>query len=163
MEIIYKPIGFFESPYTKETGAPRQGILVPETDGRIIIETEFSAGLKDFSQFEYIWVIYHLNNVSGWENTVNPPKAKNNHDFGVFATRSPRRPNPIGIAAVKLVSIVDNILYIKGFDAFDGTPVLDLKPYLPSIDNVKSIHNEFVEKDLGHHDENFISDKSFYS
>jgi tRNA (Thr-GGU) A37 N-methylase len=80
----------------------------------------------------------------------------------VFSTRSPKRPNPIGLSIVKLESIKDGVLTISGVDVFNGTPVLDIKPYLPSVDCVKSIQNEFIEKELGHHDENFITDSTFY-
>ena len=81
---------------------------------------------------------------------------------GLFATRAPSRPNPIGFSIVKLEKIENGILYISGIDAFDGTPVLDIKPYLPSVDCIKSIQNELIEIELGHHDEDFIEDSTFF-
>ncbi|MBA7540536.1 hypothetical protein ES705_32835 [subsurface metagenome] len=160
--VIYKPIGVFHTPYTTETGAPRQGILMPEGKGQIEIYHEYQSALTTLSLFEYIIVLYHFNKVEKWEPTVNPPASSHEHNFGLFATRSPKRPNPIGFSIVKLEKIENGILYISGVDAFDGTPVLDIKPYLPSIDCVKSIQNELIEKKLGHHDETFIKDSTFY-
>lgn len=161
-EIVYKPIGFFHSPYNVQTGAPRQGILMPETQGRIEIFPLYRDALNTLSLFEYIIVLYHFSETASWAPTVNPPASSHDHNFGLFSTRSPRRPNPIGLSIVKLHQIKDGILYVSGIDAFDGTPILDIKPYLPSVDCVKSIQNELMEVELGHHDENFISDSTFY-
>jgi len=161
-QIIYKPIGVFHNSFTPQTGAPRQGILMPETRGTIEIFPPYRSALKTLSFFEYIIVLFHFSEVERWEPTVNPPASTEEHDFGLFSTRSPKRPNPIGLSIVKLEKIEEGILYISGVDAFDGTPVLDIKPYLPSVDCVKSIQNEIMEKELGHHDENFISDSTFY-
>lgn len=161
-QIVYKPIGVFHTPYTPETGAPRQGILISETRGTIEIFPPFHNALKNVDSFEYIIVLFHFSEVERWEPTVNPPSSTEDHDFGLFSTRSPKRPNPIGFSIVKLERIENGILYISGMDAFEGTPVLDIKPYLPSIDCVKSIQNEYMEKELGHHDEDFINDSSFF-
>lgn len=160
--IQYKPIGVFHTEYTTTTGAPRQGILMPETKGTIELYPEYHSALNILSFFEYIIVIYHFSEVERWEPTVNPPASNHEHNFGLFATRSPKRPNPIGLSIVKLEKIVNGTLYISGVDAFEGTPVLDIKPYLPSVDCVKSVQNELMERELGHHDEDFISDSTFY-
>jgi len=160
--IEYTPIGHFESEYSPETGAPRQGILFPESEARIVIYDEYQAGLQTLSLFEYIIVIYHFSLTESWDSTVNPPAANHLHNFGVFSTRSPKRPNPIGFSVIKLDKIKDGVLYVSGTDAFDGTPVLDIKPYLPSIDKVESIQNSLIELELGHHDELFINDTIFY-
>lgn len=159
-DIVFSPIGIFHSPYTTETGAPRQGILVPERKGTIEVYKQYAEGLKDLHFFEYIIVLYHFNLVKDWKPTVTPPSSA--HNFGVFSTRSPKRPNPIGFSIVKLEKTEGNILYVSGIDAFDQTPVLDIKPYLPSVDAIKSAQNELIEKELGHHDEKFISDSTFY-
>lgn len=161
IQIVYTPIGVFHTVFTPETGAPRQGILIPETKGQIEIYPEYRKALTTLDLFEYIIVIFHFSEVETWQSTVNPPGATH-HNFGLFATRNPKRPNPIGFSIVKLDNIIDGILYISGVDAFDGTPILDIKPYLPSIDCVKSYQNEFIEKQLGHHDELFISDSTFF-
>jgi len=150
------PIGYFETPFTKQTGAPRQGILLDSAKGIIRMDTLYINGLMSLNTFEYIWVIYYFDQAKGWNNSVQPPESE--HVYGVFATRSPRRPNPIGLSLVKLDSIKYNILYLSNIDAFDGTPVLDIKPYLPSIDSKISLKNMEAEIYLGHHDQNFLND-----
>ena len=154
--IIYKPIGEFKTDFTITKEVPRQGILVPESKARIVLNSDYGEALLDLEKFEYIWVIYHMDLVKDWEPFVNPPGTE--HYFGTFATRTPRRPNPIGMALVKLDKIDHDTLFVSGIDAFNNTPVLDLKPYLPSIDDVKSKVNEDMEKEMGHHDEIMITD-----
>ena len=163
-EIIYHPIGVFHTEYTPETGAPRQGTLVPESKGHIELQKKYQEALKTLDFFEYIIVIYHFNktNPENWKPYVNPPASTDKHNFGLFSTRSPRRPNPIGFGVIKLDSIRENILYVSGIDVFDGTPVLDIKPYLPSVDYVKSVQNELIEKELGHHNQKYIKDTIWY-
>ena len=154
--INYHPIGYFSTKYTVETGAPRQGTLVPNSTGIIILDTTYTKGLTELNEFEYIWVIYQFDKSKGWDLIVKPPKS--HHEFGVFATRSPRRPNAIGLSLVKLDSIIANKIFVKDVDAFDGTPILDIKPFLPTVDFVDSKKNIEAEIHLGHHSENFIND-----
>ena len=154
--IEYKPIGFFSSKYTLKTGAPRQGILKPETKGVIILDTIFIKSLSGLDEFEYIWVITHFHEAKGWESIVTPPKS--DHEYGLLATRSPRRPNPIGLSLIKIDTIIKNKIYVSGIDLFNNTPILDIKPFLPSIDYVVSEKNMIAEIYLGHHDEDFITD-----
>jgi len=160
--IQYTFFGKFYTDYTPTTGAPRQGILLPETKGTIEIYQQYLSALNTLDLFEYIIVLYHFSEVERWEPTVNPPAASHEHNFGLFSTRSPQRPNPIGLSIVKLERIENGILYISGVDALNGTPVLDIKPYLPSVDCPKSVQNELIEKVLGHHDEDFIEDSTFF-
>lgn len=148
-EIVYTPIGMIHSSFTPETGAPRQGILMPDNAAEIEIDRSYREALQNLDLFEYVIVIYHFDKVKSWKTTVTPPASAREYNFGLFGTRTPRRPNPIGICVVKLDSIRDGILHIKGIDAFDGSPVLDIKPYLPSIDCVESRRNEEMEKKLG--------------
>ncbi len=161
-DIVYHPIGVFRTLYSPATGAPRQGILMPETRGTIEIYPAYQRALNTLGLFEYIIVLFHFHEVERWQPVVNPPAADHTHDFGLFSTRSPKRPNPIGLSIVKLERIENGVLYVSGVDAFDGTPVLYIKPYLPSVDCPKSILNEMMEEELGHHDEDFISDSTFF-
>ncbi len=154
--IKYEPIGYFETEYTMQSGAPRQGMLIENSKGIIYLKEEYVKGLDYLSSFEYIWVIYHFSEAKGWESDVNPPDS--DHSFGVFATRSPRRPNPIGLSLIKLEKIEGNKLYVSNVDAFNGTPVLDIKPYLPSVDDAVSIKNMEAEIYLGHHNTDFLND-----
>lgn len=158
--VRYKPIGVFHTDFTPETGAPRQGLLRPDTKATIEVYEPYRAALETLAEFEYIWVLYHFDEVETWNPTVNPPQS--HHEFGLFGTRSPKRPCPIGLSLVKLEKIEDGTLFLSGVDTFEGTPVLDIKPYLPSVDSVKSKINEAVEIELGHHDEDFIKDPSLF-
>ena len=153
---VFYPIGYYKTPYSLTTGAPRQGTLMPETHGKIILDKQYAEGLKELSDFEYIWVLYVFDKENGWDAIVRPPES--HHSFGVFATRSPRRPNPVGLSLNRLDSICGNILYVSGIDVFNQTPVLDIKPFLPSVDYVKSPKTEAAEEFLGHHDKDFIND-----
>ena len=155
-DINLNPIGYFSTKYTLETGAPRQGILVPSSIGVIILDTAYTKGLTELDEFEYIWVLYYFDKSKGWDLMLKPPES--HHEFGVFATRSPRRPNPIGLSLVKIDSIVANKIFVNDVDAFDATPILDIKPFLPSVDFVKSKKNIEAEIHLGHHSEDFITD-----
>ncbi|MGM0442739.1 MAG: tRNA (N6-threonylcarbamoyladenosine(37)-N6)-methyltransferase TrmO [Fibrobacterota bacterium] len=160
--IRFRPIGHFRTKYSAETGAPRQGNLVPENRGIIEIDTLYRQGLQNLSQFEYIIVLYHFNITRTWSPFVNPPDSK--HHFGLFATRSPKRPNPIGFSVIRLDSVdtEKGNLYLSGVDAFDGTPVLDIKPYLPSVDIIESAVNRKTEEELGHHNETYINDSTMF-
>jgi tRNA (adenine37-N6)-methyltransferase len=160
--INFRPIGVFRTPYSEKTGAPRQGMLEPETKATIEIESLYREGLADLDRFEHIIVLYYFNITKTWSSIVKPPKS--HHQFGLFATRSPKRPNPIGFSVVKLDSLdlEAGILHLSGVDAFDGTPVLDIKPYIPSVDMIDSPKNVETEKALGHHDEKYIKDSSMY-
>jgi tRNA-Thr(GGU) m(6)t(6)A37 methyltransferase TsaA len=160
--ISYTPIGYFHTPYTTETGAPRQGSLSPDGTGFIVLDSIYRDALSMLDWFEYIIVLYHFDKVRGWDSFVEPPGSNHEHNFGLFSTRIPKRPNPIGFSIVKLERIAQDTLYLSGVDAFDGTPVLDIKPYLPSVDMIHSPQNELIEIEFGHHDEDFINDSTFY-
>ena len=151
-EIVFHPIGVIHSPYGPDTGAPRQGILRPDVEASIEIFEPYQEALQSLDEFEYILVFFHFDQVNSWKAIVKPPGSTDKHKFGLFSTRSPKRPNPIGFSLVKLDRIEKGVLYIKGIDAFEGTPVLDIKPYLRSIDCVESSINLDIEKELGLHD-----------
>ncbi|HXK80671.1 MAG TPA: tRNA (N6-threonylcarbamoyladenosine(37)-N6)-methyltransferase TrmO [Bacteroidales bacterium] len=159
-QIQYSSIGIVNSDYTRYIGAPRQGILKPDSKGKIIIYSEYIDGLSKLENFEYIIVIYHFHEVKSWIISENPPGSK--YEFGIFATRSPKRPNPIGFSIVKLEKIENGVLHVSGIDMFDKTPVLDIKPYLPSIDCIKSKINSETEMEYGHHHDNFIYDSIYF-
>ena len=145
MIIEYHPIGKFHTSLTPATGAPRQGTLEPENHGTIEIFSEYKEALRDLERYEYIIVLYHLNLSRNWGHSARPPGS--DRSFGLFATRSPNRPNPIGFSVIKLDKIDGATLHVSGIDAYDGTPVLDIKPWLPSIDCPDQ--DPDVEKELG--------------
>jgi tRNA-Thr(GGU) m(6)t(6)A37 methyltransferase TsaA len=132
MEAIrYHPIGRISSPFKAKFGVPRQAVGALDTRARIQVFDEFSEGLKDLDGFSHIVVIFHLHLVTSPSLTAHPPWDGKEH--GVFATRSPYRPNPIGISIARLEHIDRNVLHISGVDMIDGTPVLDIKPYIPEL------------------------------
>ncbi|TRZ74290.1 MAG: tRNA (N6-threonylcarbamoyladenosine(37)-N6)-methyltransferase TrmO [Deltaproteobacteria bacterium] len=128
------PIGVIHSPYLKKGDAPHQGRLSPTTS-EIEIFPEFAEGLKDVAERPHLIILYWLDRADRGTLTAIPPHSKKEH--GVFATRSPDRPNPIGFAVIDILGIDGNRLIVRGLDAFDGTPVLDIKPYSPEIDCVR--------------------------
>jgi tRNA-Thr(GGU) m(6)t(6)A37 methyltransferase TsaA len=132
MDIIYHPIGTIHSPFTNLAGMPIQPSGEASAAGTVEIFQEFSPGLRDLEGFSHLILLYHLHNVERVSLTVTPFLGSEKH--GVFATRAPTRPNPIGLSVVKLVKIEGNLLYIENLDILDGTPLLDIKPFVPEFD-----------------------------
>ena len=149
-ELILRPVAHIRSDFSSKFGIPRQSGIVESLSAEIVFEEEFRnpdmlRGLEDFS---HLWLIWHFsaNRSTDWSPTVRPPRLGGNTRMGVFATRSPFRPNPIGLSCVRLLEIVPtasegHILRIGGADLMDGTPILDIKPYVPYADS----HPEALE------------------
>jgi tRNA (adenine37-N6)-methyltransferase len=131
--VTYSPIGVIRSPFGETAGAPIQPTGARGVRGRIEIKQQFVPGLKDLDGFSHLIVIYHFHRSHGYALEVKPFLDESSH--GVFATRAPKRPNPIGISVVRLTGIDENILHIEDVDIVDGTPLLDLKPYVPQFDH----------------------------
>ena len=131
-EIRYKPIGVIHTPFKSVKGTPIQPRSAEEALGIVEVFPEYTEGLKDLDGFSHIILIYHFHLVQKSSLLVKPYMDDRIH--GVFATRAPARPNPIGISVVKLLKIEDNRLHVKGVDIVDGTPLLDIKPYIPEFD-----------------------------
>ena len=119
-KIIYQSIGRFHTDYNRSTGAPRQGRFQPEGKGTIELYPQYHEALSGLDAYDFILVFYHLNKVRSWDTMVTPPGS--DKEFGLFATRTPRRPNPIGFSVIKLESINNGVLHVSGVDAYDGTP-----------------------------------------
>ncbi|MDD4181592.1 MAG: tRNA (N6-threonylcarbamoyladenosine(37)-N6)-methyltransferase TrmO [Victivallaceae bacterium] len=136
--ITFNPIGQVKSATKYRYEAPRQSVFA-NNNGIIRMNPgcDFETALRDLDGFTHIWVIFcfHLNQDSGWKTTVNPPVAPPGVKIGLFATRSPYRTNPIGMSVVQLVEIKGLELHIRNFDMLDGTPVLDIKPYIVHADS----------------------------
>ena len=129
--VQYKPIGIIHSQFKDLTGIPRQAVGAPEINARLEIFDEYMDGLVDLDGFSHIVVIFHMHLVTKGSLRASPPW--DNREHGVLATRSPYRPNPIGVSIVRLDYIDRDILSISGVDMADGTPVLDIKPYIPAL------------------------------
>jgi tRNA-Thr(GGU) m(6)t(6)A37 methyltransferase TsaA len=127
-----EPIGVIETPFREPAGTPIQPSRANGAPGKVRIEPRFQAGLKDLAGFERIWLIYWLHKAPESSLLVTP--FLDERQRGVFATRSPARPSPIGISAVRLLAIQDGILEVADVDMIDGTPLLDVKPYVPEFD-----------------------------
>ena len=141
-----KPIGIIHSPYKNTGVAPYQGYKSEEIS-QIEVFKEFEEGLKDIEGFSHIIVIYWFHKSQGYHLLVKTPWDDTLH--GLFTTRSPHRPCPLGLTIVELVAREKNILKVKGLDAIDGTPLLDIKPYVPSIDEKLPIKFGWLEGKLG--------------
>lgn len=131
-EIKYKPIGIVHSSFKKPIGVPIQSAVSKNTKGTIEIFKEYSKGLEGIERFSYIILLCHLHFCKKYSLKVVPYMDKETR--GVFATRAPCRPNSIGISIVHLVKVEKNIIYIEDIDIVDGTPLLDIKPYVPQFD-----------------------------
>jgi tRNA-Thr(GGU) m(6)t(6)A37 methyltransferase TsaA len=131
-EITYKAIGVIHSPFKEPKGTPIQPEGARGIDGTVEVFSEYAAGLKDVGGFSHIVLIYHFHRSKGGSLTAKPFMDKKPR--GVFAMRGPSRPNPIGISVVRLVGIEETILHIQDVDIVDGTPLLDIKPYVPRFD-----------------------------
>jgi tRNA (adenine37-N6)-methyltransferase len=127
-----RPIGVVRSPFREKVEAPRQAIVARDVPGTLVLHPEHEHALADLAGFERIWVLFWFHLAEGSRAKVLPPRSEVRR--GVFATRSPHRPNPIGLSAVRLERIEGLVLYVRDLDLLDGTPVLDLKPYLPYAD-----------------------------
>jgi tRNA-Thr(GGU) m(6)t(6)A37 methyltransferase TsaA len=126
-----KPIGFIQSPYKDSKEIPKGLGVKHDAKGVLRLLPEFEAGLADIEGFSHLFVIWFFDRSSGFDLTACPPSDNRSH--GVFATRSPRRPNPIGLTVVQLLDHKGAELHVRGVDMLDGTPILDIKPYLSSI------------------------------
>jgi tRNA (adenine37-N6)-methyltransferase len=126
-----RPVGFVRSPFTETNQVPRGLGAKHEEAGTLEILPEFEAGLKDIEGFSHLFVVWVFDRSEGFSLEGKPPCDDRSH--GLFSTRSPRRPNPIALTVVRLLGREGNILRVRGVDMVDGTPILDIKPYLSSI------------------------------
>ena len=152
MEFV--PIAHVRSDFKEKFGIPRQSGLVPETLSRIVFDEGFrrEEALRGIEGFSHLWIIwvFSANRQVLWSPTVRPPRLGGNRRIGVFATRSPYRPNPIGLSCVKLDRVEQTkegpVLVVRGADLMDGTPVLDIKPYLPYADRIDGATGGFTDE-----------------
>lgn len=153
----YRPIGFVSSPFKQKFAIPRQPNLVREAKGQVILEKEFASrdSLREIETFSHIWLLFHFHATAeqGWTPTVQPPRLGGKTRVGVFASRSPFRPNAIGMSVVELLDIGEKegqlVINVAGIDLLDGTPILDIKPYLPYADSIEDAAGGFAESPPG--------------
>lgn len=144
LHVTLKVIATIHTAYKSKFGVPRQSGIVNQLESRIVFEPEFrnKEALRGIEGYEYLWLIWSFSEAirSGWSPTVRPPRLGGNTRRGVFATRSPFRPNPLALSSVRLLRIEETlhegtVLIVDGADMMDGTPIYDIKPYLPFTDS----------------------------
>lgn len=150
---LFDIIGYIDSPFVEKFGIPRQAGLIRSARSRIVLQPPFNRAemVQGLEQFSHIWIlfVFHDAIADGWKTTVRPPRLGGKKRIGVFASRSPHRPNHIGISAVRLENIIKEnsgiLIEISGADLLDGTPVVDIKPYLPYSDCIIEAADGFQE------------------
>ena len=152
-QITENIIAYIHTDYNEKFGIPRQSGLAPSVQGRIVFEPEFRdpEAVRGLEGFSHIWLIWEFSENRGkaWSPTVRPPRLGGNRRMGVFATRSPFRPNPIGLSCVELSEVrLDDpegpVIVVQGPDLLDGTPILDIKPYIPYADSIPDASSGFL-------------------
>jgi len=136
MQINLQQIATINSPFCVLSDMPTQPIGAKDTYATITFKKEYEEGLKDLDGFSHLYLIYYFHKVENHKLSVVPFHDKTNTPRGVFSTRTPMHPNSIGLSVVELVSVKENIITIKGIDILDGTPLLDVKPYIENFDKV---------------------------
>lgn len=151
-----QPIAHFRSPFTTKFGIPRQSGLVAGLRGRIVLEPAYrdADALRGLDGFDYLWLIWGFSaNVGAPKHvTVRPPRLGGNRRMGVFATRSPFRPNNLGLSSVRIERIEEGgaegpVIHVVGADLMDGTPVYDIKPYVESVDSHRDVRSGFTDSE----------------
>lgn len=153
-----QPIAYLHNDFPTKFGLPRQSGLVPGLTSVIVFEPEYrvAEALRGIEDYSHLWLIwgFHQAQREKWRPTVRPPRLGGNTRMGVFATRSPFRPNPIGLTVVRLLKVEPSpeglTLVVSGADMMDGTPVYDIKPYLPYVDCVPEARGGFTERTAGY-------------
>lgn len=154
MSLTLTPIAHIRTDFGTKFGVPRQSGVVQELTARIVFTPPYRNpdALRGLSDFSHLWLVWHFSEVKqeGWSPTVRPPRLGGNTRMGVFATRSPYRPNPIGLSSVRLVSVDLNtpdgpVITVAGADLMDGTPIFDIKPYLAYTDSHPDATGGFIQ------------------
>jgi tRNA-Thr(GGU) m(6)t(6)A37 methyltransferase TsaA len=144
MKIEYQSIGVIHSPFQTLDGMPIQPAAASGIQGTVEVFPEFAQGLKDLDGFSHVMLIYHLHKSVGYRLLVVP--FLDTAERGVFATRAPKRPNPIGVSVVKLIRVENQTLHVENVDILDGTPLLDIKPYVPEFDDSQAVRIGWLEQ-----------------
>ena len=143
MKIEFSPIGIIHTSFKTVDNMPIQPTADNGSEGFIEIFNEYAEGLADLAGFSHLYLIFHLHECKGHKLKVIP--FLDTVERGIFSTRSPARPNPVGLSVVKLISIEGNILNIQGLDILDGTPLIDIKPFVPMFEDRKDIRIGWFE------------------
>ena len=145
-DVVYKPIGVVHSPFKEPQDVPIQSVAAEGVMGYVEVAREYVEGLRDVEGFSHLILIYHCHLAQDYSLLVKPFLDEKLH--GVFSTRAPSRPNPIGVSVVHLIKIEKNILHIQDVDIIDGTPLLDIKPFVPDFDQRKAERIGWLTKNV---------------
>ncbi len=145
-KLTFSPIGKIRSPFKKPEGTPIQPTAKGAGKGKIELLPEYKKGLKDLEGFSHLILLYSCHKAGKCSLTVKPFMEDREH--GIFSIRAPSRPNSIGLSIVRLVKIENNHLYIEDIDILDGTPLLDIKPYVPEFDRRENVKTGWLEKNV---------------
>ncbi|MGA3166906.1 MAG: tRNA (N6-threonylcarbamoyladenosine(37)-N6)-methyltransferase TrmO [Terriglobia bacterium] len=144
-----KPVGIIHSPFQQAQGTPIQPRVAKGAEGTVEVFAEFVPGLKDLAGFERIWLLYWFDRAAFEASALIVTPYLDDTPHGVLATRAPARPNPIGLSPVRLQKIRGNILIIRDVDILDGTPLLDIKPYISQFDSYRIARSGWLDKAIG--------------
>jgi tRNA-Thr(GGU) m(6)t(6)A37 methyltransferase TsaA len=144
MEVIYRPIGIIHSPFNSLEDMPIQPTSDVSGSGIVEIFPEFVEGLKDLEGFSYLYLLYHFHKVRQSNLSVTP--FLDREPRGIFATRAPSRPNPVGLSLVELVRLENNLIYVERLDVLNETPLLDIKPYVPEFEHTHKVRVGWLEQ-----------------
>ncbi|MBC7660278.1 MAG: tRNA (N6-threonylcarbamoyladenosine(37)-N6)-methyltransferase TrmO [Chitinophagaceae bacterium] len=156
----FQTIGHVITPFREKFGIPRQSMMMTEAFSIIKLNPDpnYTAALKNLDQFSHLWIVFvfHKNGSGPWRPLIDTPRVEAGERMGVFATRSPHRPNPIGMSAVRLEKIDFDALggieiHVNGVDLLDNTPVLDIKPYVPYADRLEDANSGWIKTDIERH------------
>lgn len=168
-ESSFKAIGYVSSPFKEKFGIPRQPGLMSQAKGIIKLnpDPDLKTALRSLEQFSHIWIVFVFHQHGGhkWKPSIRPPRLGGNVKVGVLASRSPHRPNPIGISAVAIEKIeLDSAegpeIHVSGVDLLDGTPVLDIKPYIPYADSIPDANAGWAAEPIKRHEVTFNTQAS---
>ena len=152
--MVIKPIAHIYTDFKEKFGIPRQSGRVPDLIGKIVFEKEFAndESIRGLEEFSHIWLIFGFNEAEYKVGTmtVRPPRLGGNVRVGVFASRSPYRPNSLGLSCVKIEKIQQGVISVSGVDILNGTPIYDIKPYIPYSDSIPEARGSFAEEMKGH-------------
>jgi tRNA-Thr(GGU) m(6)t(6)A37 methyltransferase TsaA len=147
MKIEYEPIGVIHSPFTELAGMPIQPAGAAGVKGTVEVFPAFAEGIRDLDGFSHVILLYHFHRATGCDLIVRP--FMDSEPRGVFATRAPKRPNPIGLSVVRLRRIEGLMLHVENVDILDGTPLLDIKPYVPEFDQLVADRVGWLDRPRG--------------
>ena len=143
-KFVFQSIGVIHSPHKEISKIPIQPVFCNDIEGTVVLDIEYADGLKDLQGFSHIYLFYYFHQSRKICLRLKPYLS--DQEYGIFATRAPHRPNKLGMSLVRLVRIKDNILHIKDIDILDGTPLLDIKPYVSHFDSRENVKNGWLEK-----------------